>query len=117
MPHAIIIGEECPYCTRFRSPQDIIPMTGGAKICIFCEQRHLEAMEALSTGVFTGRCSECDLPAEELRAQNRCGPQGAMAMHFENGRYRALCLVCDAAYVPKRRELYGKTEFGHQQGL
>jgi hypothetical protein len=115
--HAIIIGERCPYCTKFRSPLEILPMPGGAKICLSCEQRHNEALEALSTGVFTGRCSECDLPAEELRAQGRCGANGAMAMHFENGIYRAMCLVCDAAYVPKRIELYGGTEFGHELKL
>jgi hypothetical protein len=112
-----LIGEKCPYCTKFRSPRDIIPLSGGAKICTQCEQRHLEALNALSTGVFTGECSECGLSAEELRAQKRCGPRGEMAIHFENGIYRALCLVCDAAYVPKRRELYGDTEFGHQQKL
>jgi hypothetical protein len=35
-----------------------------------------------------------------------------MAVHFESGKYRAMCLVCDQLYVPMRRELYGKTEFG-----
>lgn len=113
----IVIGEQCPYCTKFRSPREIIPLHGGAKICTSCEQRHIEALQALSRGVFTGECSECGLSAEELRTQQRCGPQGAMAIHFEHGRYRAMCLVCDAVYTPKRRELYGGTEFGHQLKL
>ena len=77
-----------------------------------CEQRHLEALEALQTGNLLGQCSECGMKAEELVAQKRCGPLGQMAVHFENGRYRAMCLVCDSTYVPRRRELYGKTEFG-----
>jgi hypothetical protein len=40
-----------------------------------------------------------------------------MAVHFENGRYRAMCLKCDAVYVMKRRDLYGKTEFGRNLKL
>lgn len=109
----IIIGEKCPYCTKFRSPLEIIRQPGGVTICVSCEQRHLEALSAMQTGTFTGECSECGLKAEDLRAQNRCGPDGAMACHFENGRYRMVCLPCDATYVPKRAELYGQTEFGH----
>lgn len=92
-------------------------MMGGAQICVPCEHRHLQALDALSKGVFTGECSECGLSAEELVAQRRCGTQGEMAVHFENGRYRAMCLVCDKAYVPKRLDLYGKTEFSHVNKL
>jgi hypothetical protein len=113
---AIIIGEPCPYCTKFRSPLDFVHQPGGVKICTSCEQRHLEALAALQTGDFLGECSECGMKADELRAQKRCGPMGQMAMHFENGKYRAMCLVCDRLYVPKRMELYGQTEFGRAIG-
>jgi hypothetical protein len=115
--NGIVIGEQCHYCTKFRSPLEIIHQPGGVKICVHCEHRHAEALDALATGRFTGECSECGLSADELRAQKRCGPQGEMAVHFENGRYRAMCLVCDATYVPKRRELYGQTEFGKKREL
>jgi hypothetical protein len=107
MSHLIIIGETCDYCSKFRSPLDIIPMAGGAKICVHCEQRHLEALNALSTGTFTGECSECGKKGDELRSAD-----GSMAIHFENGRYRAMCGECDRKYVPKRGDLYGGTEFG-----
>ena len=107
---AIIIGEQCPYCSKFRSPRDIMHMPGGMTICRPCEQRHLEALEALSTGTFTGECSECGQKPENL--SNR-----AMAVHFENGIYRMMCFPCDAVYTPKRRDLYGKTEFGHNLKL
>lgn len=109
MSVGIVIGEQCPYCTKFRSPLEIIRMAGGAKICVHCEQRHQEALDALSTGVFQGECSECGKSPEQLRESD---PSGRMAVHFENGRYRAMCLECDKTYVPKRRELYGGTEFG-----
>ena len=113
----IIIGVKCPYCTKFRSPRDMIAMMGGAQICVQCELRHIEALDAMAKGVFTGECSECGLSAEELRAQGCCGSKGEMAVHFENGRYRAMCLVCDKTYVPKRLDLYGKTEFSHTNKL
>lgn len=110
--HAIIIGEQCPYCTKFRSPLDMIHMPGGAKICTTCERRHLEALEALSSGEFKGRCSECDRHWTELRSAD-----GRMAVHFENGKYRIMCAACNALYVPQRRELYKGTEFAHAAKL
>jgi len=114
---AIIIGERCPYCTKFRSPLDIIRQPGNVTICLDCEQRHLEALQAMETGNFLGQCSECGTKHDELKAQRKCGPRGEMKIHFENGKYRVLCLVCDPIYFRKRQELYGPTEFGHSIGL
>jgi hypothetical protein len=87
-------------------------MPGGAKICQTCEQRHLEALALLSTGQLTAECSECGKSAEELRRE--CSQ---MAVHYEAGRYRAMCMACDAVYVRKRRELYAGTDFAHQHNL
>jgi len=109
---AIIIGELCPYCQKHRSPRDIVHLPAGVKICTTCEQRHNEAVEMLLTQKFDGSCSECELPIRELIEQKRAGPHGEMACHYENGRYRAMCLVCDRDYVRKRTELYAGTEFG-----
>ena len=113
MTPAILIGEQCPYCTKFRSALDLIRMPGNVKICTACEQRHQEALQSLSTGRFIGECSECGRNAEQLREEHRCGPRGEMAVHFENGKYRLMCRPCDRAYVPKRRELYKDTPYGH----
>jgi hypothetical protein len=107
---AIVIGDLCPYCSKFRSPHDIMYMPGGVTICTSCEQRHIEALNVLSTGKFTGECSECGEVPDQLANRQ-------MAVHFENGRYRAMCLKCDAVYVMKRRDLYGKTEFGRNLKL
>ena len=107
---AIIIAERCPYCSKFRSPLDMIPMPGGVKMCTSCEQRHLEALVALSTGKFTGECSECGGKPEAQTDRQ-------MAVHFENGVYRMMCMLCDAVYTPKRRDLYGGTEFGRNLKL
>jgi hypothetical protein len=40
-----------------------------------------------------------------------------MAIHYENGIYRPMCLACDGAYVPKRADLYGNIEFWKKKGL
>ncbi len=106
--HGILIGEICPYCQKHRSPLDLIHMPGGAKICVQCEQRHQEALAAISTGRFTGECSECGKTAEQLHSAT-----GQMACHFENGRYRMMCAECDRVYVPKRKEFFKGTEFGY----
>lgn len=106
--HAIVIGKRCPYCTKFRSPSDIIPMPGGAAICVQCELRHQEALDAIATGVFTGECSECGKTAEQLHSAT-----GEMAIHYEDGRYRVMCFDCDRVYVPKRKEFFKGTEFAH----
>jgi hypothetical protein len=108
----VILGVRCPYCTKHRSPRDILHQPGGVTICVDCEQRHLEALAALGTGEFHASCSECGKTAEQL------GPVDLrMAVHFENGKYRLMCMACDRVYVPKRKELYGKTEYGRRLGL
>jgi len=112
MSPAFQIGEQCHYCSKWRWPADIIHQPGGVKICQQCEWRHLEALKALSTGVFTGECSECGKSAEQLRS-----PNGQMAFHYENGRYRVMCVTCHPIYVRKRKDLYADTEFGHSIGL
>lgn len=107
-----ITRERCPYCTKFRNPRDILHQPGDVRICLECEQRHLEALKALGSGEFHAACSECGKSAEEL------GPIDLrMAVHFEDGKYRLLCMACDARYTPKRKELYAGTEFGRTLGL
>lgn len=86
-------------------------MPGGVKICTGCEQRHQEALEALSTGNFMGECSECGKKPSELKGDGR------MAIHYEGGRYKAMCIPCDSVYVTKRSDIYGETPFGHELKL
>ncbi len=112
MSTLLLIGTRCPYCSKFRSPKDILDQPGGVRICVECEQRHLEALAALGTGEFHASCSECGKSAKQL------GPKDLrMAVHFENGKYRLMCMACDRKYTPKRKDLYGGTEFGRQLGM
>jgi hypothetical protein len=108
MTRQVVIAEKCPYCSRFVSPRDIIRHQGFT-ICINCEARHNEAVDAIAAGRgFTGECAECGKKAIDC---------GAMAVHYEAGKYRVNCLDCDPAYVQKRRDLYAGTEFAHSIGL
>lgn len=102
-----VLTARCPYCQKQRNPRDILEQPGGIRICVECEQKHLEALEALSTKKFDGSCSECGKTAEQLGRADL-----DMAVHYENGKYRLLCLACNLVYTPKRKELYQGTEFG-----
>lgn len=114
---SVIISEVCPYCRKPRSPRDLIHVLTWT-ICVDCQERHLAALEGLATGKYTGECSECARPVEEIRLMQGDGDTGVrMAIHFENGIYRPMCLQCDSAYVPKRSDLYGGTEYWKQKGL
>ena len=111
LPH-IELSELCPYCHKFRSPNDFvrIPGPGNVKRCLDCERRHLEALHALSTGQFLGQCSECGRKWEDLKS-----PTGEIAFHYEAGIYRPLCMECDREYVKKRKDLYGDTPWGWER--
>lgn len=110
MSPLLVITEKCPYCSKARSPRDLIRMSVGA-ICISCHQRHLAALDALSTGRYTGECSECGLGVDEIGRIQGDVDGVSMALHFENGIYRPLCKACDRAYVVKRSDLYANTRF------
>lgn len=117
MTSQIIITETCPYCSKPRSPLDILQLSFGT-ICIECWHRHEKALEGLGTGNYHAGCSECGKSMDEIKALQPSGDTGVkMVIHFENGIYRPMCPQCDRAYVPKRRDLYGNTEFWNQRGL
>lgn len=102
----------CPGCQKARSPREMIQHPGYQQ-CLHCEARHIDALNALATGKPPSECSECNTSWEDLRAQGH----DRMACHMENGHYRMMCMRCDAFYVTKRKELYGPTQFGYQNGL
>lgn len=110
-------SEICPYCRKARNPHDIIRRSSFT-ICIDCQQRHDKALAALSTGQYTGNCSECGLSVDEIKDMQGDGDTGTrMVIHYENGIYKPMCVACDRAYVPKRADLYGDTQFWKNRGL
>jgi protein gp37 len=102
--------EKCPYCSKQRSPREFIRMSVGG-ICQECWQRHLAALDALSSGKYTGECSECGKSVDEIGRIQGDVDGVSMAIHFENGIYRPLCKACDRVYVTKRSDLYANTRF------
>lgn len=107
-----IVTEVCPSCRRPRSPLEMIQHFGFRQ-CMACDHRHAEALNCLATGTPPKECSECYTPWENLQARG----EDRMICHMEAGRYRFMCTACDAIYTPKRRELYGPTEYGRKNGL
>jgi hypothetical protein len=122
-----IVTEACPYCTKGRSPRDIIHLSGGAKICRRCYEQHeaaLFAMAGLKAGsdgrLISGspppaECSECTVTPAQLKAHGLNGD--TFAVIYENGIYRFFCQSCARDYIPKRAELFRGTEYAKQKGL
>jgi len=104
MSQLLVFTELCPYCQRPRHPRDILHQPGGIRICLDCEHKHQRALDALSSGEYHEECSECGKTLDE--------PNVRVAIHYEAGKYRLLCLTCDQAYSSKRKELYAGTEYG-----
>lgn len=128
MTPSIVIAETCHYCSKGCSPVEILRLPGGIRMCHSCYRQHTAGVLAMSglkanadgslatTAPPPSECSECHTSIEELRLQ--AGKRDLpMAIHFEGGVYRFLCVECDAKYVPKRKDLYADTEFGWKEGL
>jgi len=107
MTAAVWVAVTCHYCSRGRAPAEIIYMPGGIQICLDCYHRHREGVMALA-GKPPTECSECHAAWE---------PGAMMAVHYEHGLYRCMCLPCSDKYVPKRRDIYGPTEYGWKKKL
>jgi hypothetical protein len=110
----VIIGVKCDYCSKFRSPREMIRMSGGVKMCWRCWQWHQVALKVLA-GVPPPGCQECGVTFAELKAAT--GGDIRMYVHVKDGIYQILCKTCSDKYVPKRVDLYGHTAFGRSQKL
>lgn len=116
LPGAVIIGERCPSCSQFRSPQDMLRFANGnVSMCLRCYEKHSQALEVLAGAPPKG-CGECGVTFEDLAART-LGDEVSMAVHIKDGIYQLLCSACDRVYVEKRRDLYALTPFGKERGL
>jgi hypothetical protein len=111
----IVIAERCNNCSKERHPRDIMRQPGGVKVCHYCWQKHLYALNVLATATPPDACQECGTSYELLEA--RAGGDTSMVIHQKDGIYQVLCHPCDRAYVQKRRDLFRGTEFAHKRGL
>jgi hypothetical protein len=115
MPH-IVIAARCHYCSISRDPRHVLPIgTGGARICLHCLEWHAAALKLLCGHPPPG-CQTCGVTFAQLRDR---APDGdtRMYVHAKDGIYQILCKPCSDAYIPKRVDLYGDTEFGKKLKL
>ncbi len=106
----------CHYCSKFRSPKEILNIgTGGAVMCWRCHQWHGEALKMLAGHPPPG-CQVCSVTFEQLEERAR-GGDCKMYLHQKDGIYQILCKPCSDAYILKRADLYRPTKFGDKQKI
>jgi len=111
-----VLKIRCHYCSRNRSPHEIIPIgTGGAVMCFHCYEWHQHALRAFQGQPPPG-CQECGLTFAQL-SDLTPGVDIRMCVVPKDGLYQVLCKSCSDAYVRKRVDLFGDTQFGWQQKL
>ena len=113
---SVVVAVECPYCSRFRHPSQIIPLgTGGAKICWHCYEWHQQAVKALSGQPPSG-CQVCAVTFQQL-SERAPGGDTPMYVHVKDGIYQVLCKACSDRYVVQRRAFFKDTAFGRRLNL
>lgn len=109
-----IIGEKCPYCSRFVSHFEVVRFGESMLRCWHCQQKHEQALDVLA-GNPPKACGECGQTFEDLAA--RAGEEVSMYLHLKDGLYQLLCARCDRIYVEKNKQLFKDTRFGRERGL
>lgn len=73
-------------------------------------------MSMLAHGTKPDGCQEC---GTSLAVLNALYPGGniPMALVVKDGIYQILCQPCADVYASKRRDLYGRTQWGHEKGI
>lgn len=107
----MFIREQCFQCYGFFPPAELITIGESVKICPDCDVKGRKAIEALEA---PNECALCHTSSEEL-ATREAGESFSMFIHWVDGVYAYLCRACDATYVLKRKDLYGKTRYGWER--
>ena len=117
-PPLAIFTVRCHYCSRARSPREVIHIgTGGAVMCWVCYEWHNRALDALGGNPPPG-CQECGVTFQQLSERSPGGDsQVSMYVHPCDGIYKVFCRACSDAYVLKRVDLYRPTQYGHNRKL
>lgn len=110
-----IIGVRCHYCSKFYPRSHVVNFGKSMVRCWKCHGAHLAALEVIAGNPPKG-CGVCGVTFEAL-AERTAGEEVGMFMHYKDGLYQLLCSACDRVYVPKRKDLYGPTQFGWDRKL
>ncbi len=113
VPHVVAV--RCNWCSKQRPHFRVHQLSSNQVICDNCLDWHSHALEVLSGGVPKG-CQECQTTWDALRDATP-GEQVRMYVVPKDGINQLLCRSCTSAYVRKRKDVYGDTEFGKQLGL
>ncbi|MFH1110998.1 MAG: hypothetical protein V1790_17635 [Planctomycetota bacterium] len=109
----IIFGKRCKLCSHYIDPRELIGDVRSGYLCWACHERHNKALKVLCLNPPRG-CQECGVTFAHLKQVN---PEVRMKLHYKDAILQVLCLPCSAKYEPKRRDLYGSTQYGHIRGL
>jgi hypothetical protein len=115
-PPPVILLVRCHYCSKQRWPHEIIRMPKGHRCCLPCYEWHRAAIDMLSRGTPPKGCQECGVTFKALEERPGDG-NTRMMLHQKDGIYQVLCPACSDRYVVQRRDLYGRTIYGHTRGL
>lgn len=105
---APVIGVQCHYCSRFVRPCEYMLIGLSVIMCWQCEEKHRGLIAGFAP---PKECQGCHTPTELLAAR-ASGAKWSMFVHFKDGEYQMLCKECSDAYIGKRKDLYGRTQFG-----
>lgn len=111
----LVVGVRCHYCSKFRSPQEVLHIGGGVVMCWHCFEWHQQAVRMFSGHPPRG-CQECGVSFNQLQQSSGDGDV-RMYVHAKDGIYQVLCRACSDNYVAKRVDLYRDTPFGHARKL
>lgn len=109
----IVFGKRCKLCSRWIDPRELIGDVRSGYLCWACLERHNRALRELSANPPRG-CQECGVTFARLKETT---PEPRMKLHYKDQTLEVLCLPCSEKYEPKRRDLYGDTEYGHLRKL
>lgn len=124
-----VISVRCHYCSKARSPREVVNLGGVVKrtaagvvregqatMCWACYERHCATVKYLGSGELPKGCMECGTSMEALRAREADG-NARLWVHWKDGIYQMLCRGCSDAYEKRRLDLYGDTAYGHMRKL
>lgn len=109
VPFVILL--RCHYCPRQVHPREVVNIGDDALMCWTCWEKHKIAVESFNP---PHECAECHRTFAQIAADT-IGQSVRMYPHWKDGLYQILCAACDEIYVQKRKDLYGKTEFGYHE--
>jgi hypothetical protein len=108
---SVVINPRCRFCGKHKHAQEFIvnPVVGMCFECLQWQKKQHDVL--LGRAPVPAGCDACRKTYEQLEA---FAPGGDVlfALVPIDGTFAWLCLPCEAEYVRKRKDVYGKTPYG-----